>query len=58
LFILALVLAIVPEVALSKNSSKIHDKQGHLLIIKLIILFMARFFILGLLNFFLFALGA
>jgi len=47
LFILALVLAIVPEVALSKNSSKIHDKQGHLLIIKLIILFMARFFILG-----------
>src|SRR6185312_10005849 len=29
-FILALVLAIIPEVALSKDSSKVLDKQGHL----------------------------
>ena len=46
-FIFSLVLAIIPEVALSKDSSKVLDKQCHLLIIKLIILFMARFFILG-----------
>jgi len=46
-FILALVLAIIPEIALSKDSSKVLDEQSHLLTIKLIILFMARFFILG-----------
>ena len=46
-FIFALVLSITPEVALSKDSSKVLDKQSHLLIIKLIIFIIARFFILG-----------